>query len=252
MKFENAKVFNIENAIRGMRNPMNSWDKSDSGKGCTIPTGYREFVLCKNCKLNDITDCDGGRGYYLIGNKDLELAKKLLNSPEQRKYLRQIFVSIDITAPLYWWKEMDTYKVGTTANSTSTMHKLASTPITMDCFEMSDFDGELSVEKLVQNENEYGYISHWHIDMFWDILINKLEELRIEHNAETDTDRKKKLWKELVRLLPESWLQTRTWTANYEVLRNIYHQRKNHKLNEWNEFCKFIETLPYAKDLIVE
>ena len=132
MKFENAEVYNIENAIRGMRNPMNSWDKSDSGKGCTIPTGYREFVLCKNCKLNDITDCDGGRGYYLIGNKDLELAKKLLKSPEQRKYLRPIFVSIDITAPLYWWKEMDTYKVGTTSNSTSTMHKLASTPITMD------------------------------------------------------------------------------------------------------------------------
>lgn len=229
MKFENAEVFNIENAIRGMRNPMNSWDKSDSGKGCTTQTGYREFVLCKDCKLNDITDCDGGRGYYLIGNKDLELAKKLLKSPEQRKYLRQIFVSIDITAPLYWWKEMGTYKIGTTSNSTSTMHKLADTKIDITCFELGR-EGEDLVHPKVND------------------FLHYLESVRQDFLKTNDKNK----WKELVRWLPESWKQTRTWTANYEVLRNIYHQRKNHKLTEWKEFCEFISTLPYAKDLIME
>ena len=253
MKFENTEVFNLKNAIRGMRNPLNSWDKSDSGNGCCSPSCSTKFVLCKDCNYCDEEDkegCSGINSYYQIGENDLKLAKKLLKSSEQRKYLRQIFVSVDLTGPLYWWKEMDTYKVGTTANSTSTMHKLATTKITKECFEMDDFIGDLFVD--VPVEGESWYTPHWHIDSFWDILLNKLEELRRTLNDEnTGAETKKALWKEFVRLLPESWLQTRTWTANYEVLRSIYRQRKNHKLTEWHRFCEWVETLPYAKELII-
>ena len=149
-------------------------------------------------------------------------------------------------------EEMDTYKVATVPNSTSTMHKLASTPITLDCFEIGDYDENLAVDKLneeglTEEGKAAGFIPHWHIDEFTTKLINHLEELRQMYLKTKD----KKYWKELIRWLPESWVQTRTWTANYETLRNIYHQRKNHKLSEWHTFCKELEKLPYAEELII-
>lgn len=232
MKFENTEVFNLEGALRGMRNPKNSWDKSDS-------------------HWTD-GDCEWGEEYQ-IGPNDMKLATTLESAgPEHRKYLRQIFVSVDITAPLYFYKEFDTYKIGTTANSTSTMHKLASKPITLDCFETGDYDSELEVECVDQSDvtedgKAAGFVAHWHTDMFVDNLLSHLEDLRQMYLKTGD----KKYWKELVRWLPEGWLQTRTWTADYEVLKNMYHQRKNHKLKEWHEFCSWVETLPYAKELII-
>ena len=220
MKFENTDVWGFRHAIRGMRNPLNSWDKSDSyyEKG-TDPFSLEEWVA------TEIT----------IGNNDLDLMQRLIKGgSEHRKYLRQIMVSVDITAPLYWWKEFDTYKIGTTANSTSTMHKLATTPITIDCFETDDYEPSLSIDR------KYG------LSFPEDELIPYLEELRKLYLKTKD----KRYWKELVRWLPESWLQTRTWTANYEVLRNIVHQRQGHKLTEWQSFIDWVKTLPYAEDLI--
>lgn len=206
MKFENTSVYNIYNAIIGARNPMNSWNKSDSV--------FNEF----NGKIENT----------VIGKNDLELMQKLIKAgSEHRKFLRQIFVAVDITAPLYWWKEFDTYKVGTVSNSTSTMHKLASTPITMDCFEMDDYCGFFETP--------------------WGNLIVLLEQCRKEYNETKD----KRYWKELIRLLPESWLQKRTITMSYENILNMYRQRKNHKLTEWSKsFCDWVKTLPYAEELI--
>lgn len=218
MKFENTEVWGFEHAIRGCRNPLESWDKSDS-------------------KYIDIESEEGielqSKGiYYKIGKNDLVLTQKLIKAgSEHRKFLRQIFVSVDITAPLYWWKEFDTYKVGTVSNSTSTMHKLASTPITIGCFEMGDFED----------------LRMFDISTVWEILIFDLERLRKLYNETKD----KRYWKELIRLLPESWLQKRTITMNYENILNMYRQRKNHKLTEWSEsFCDWVKTLPYAEELI--
>ena len=214
MKFENTEVWGFEHAIRGMRNPMNSWDRSDSG-----------YV---DKRFND---------QFYIGPDDMELMKKLVNSgPEHRKFLRQIFISVDITAPLYWWKEFDTYKVGTVANSTSTMHKLASMPITMDCFEMDDF----------ADSNEESNHYNLYTKNMWLKLINHLEALRKEFNETKD----KRYWKELIRLLPESWLQKRTVTMSYENVSNMYSQRMNHKLTEWSkDFIQWADSLSYFKEL---
>lgn len=211
MRFENTAVYNIYNAILGARNPMNSWDKSDS-----VFKGY-------NGKIENTS----------IGKNDLELMQKLIKAgSEHRKFLRQIFVAVDITAPLYFFKELDTYKVGTVANSTSTMHKLASTPITIDCFEMGDFTP---------------FIDNFKIDLSWRTVVSYLEQLRQKYNETKD----KRYWKELIRLLPESWLQKRTITMNYENILNMYRQRKNHKLTEWSKsFCDWVKTLPYAEELI--
>ena len=211
MRFENTAVYNIYNAILGARNPMNSWDKSDS-----VFKGY-------NGKIENTS----------IGKNDLELMQKLIKAgSEHRKFLRQIFVSVDITAPLFWWKEFDTYKIGTVSNSCSTMHKLASTPITIDCFEMGDFTP---------------FIDNFKIDLSWRTVVSYLEQLRQKYNETKD----KRYWKELIRLLPESWLQKRTVTMNYENILNMYRQRKNHKLTEWSKsFCDWVKTLPYAEELI--
>ena len=211
MKFENTEVWGFEHAIRGMRNPLESWNKSDS-----VFKGY-------NGKIENTS----------IGKNDLELMQKLIKAgSEHRKFLRQIFVAVDITAPLYFFKELDTYKVGTVANSTSTMHKLASTPITIDCFEMGDFTP---------------FIDNFKIDLSWRTVVSYLEQLRQKYNETKD----KRYWKELIRLLPESWLQKRTVTMNYENILNMYRQRKNHKLTEWSKsFCDWVKTLPYAEELI--
>ena len=222
MKFENTQVMNFEGALRGMRNPLESWAKSDS----KIAWDY------------------GDMPYYSIGPNDMDLAKRLIaGGGEHRKFMRQIFVSVDITAPLYWWKEFDTYKVGTTANSTSTMHKLASKPITKECFEMGDFE-DVVIEGVENDELSFVYTT----GMFVEEIIKTLEQLRQKYNETKD----KRYWKELVRLLPNGWLQTRTVTMNYENLRNMYHQRDHHKLTEWHSFCDWVKTLPYAQEFIID
>ena len=215
MKFENTEVWGFEHSLRGMRNPMNSHAKSDSHYN----------------------------NNYIIGENDLGLAQRLIKAGnEHRKFMRQIFVSVDITAPLYWWKEFDTYKIGTVANSTSTMHKLATTPITLDCFEIDDYDRDLSLADNPKDD-ELDNISTFEED-----IIYVLENIRQKYLETKD----KRYWKELVRWLPESWLQTRTVTMNYENIRNMYFQRRNHKLTEWSEsFVKWVETLPYAEELII-
>lgn len=226
MRFENTDVWGFEHSIKGMRNPKNSWDKSDSFYETFFESDFEGFNL--NHKLPK----------YIIGPKDLSLAQALIKGgTEHRKFLRQIMVSVDITAPLYWWKEFDTYKVGTVANSTSTMHKLASTPITMDCFEMGDFIGNC--------ENEH--LPYHYFNDFWGEIIIQLERLRNIYLESKD----KRYWKELIRLLPESWLQTRTVTMNYENIRTMIHQRTNHKLTEWSkDFIEWAKTLPNSEELL--
>lgn len=268
MKFENIKVYNFENALRGMRNPKNSWSLSDSKFGYATlesPSSllYDVAEAWANC-LEDVDDAtkeaeynsrvewlieNGAREigpnvceFNLIGPKDMKLAKALIaGGSEHRKFLRQIFVSVDITAPLYWWKEFDTYKVGTAANSTSTMHKLTSKPITLDSFEIGDYTSDLLIG------------DNCIIDDFTILLINHLEDLRVRYLETKDV----KYWKELVRWLPESWLQTRTVTMNYENLFSMLHQRRYHKLAEWSDenpnsgkesFIKFAKSLPYIRD----
>lgn len=198
-----------------MRNPLESWDKSDSD-----------------------LDCDS-LDYLYIGENDLKLAQRLIRAgSEHRKFMRQIFVSVDITAPLYWWKEFDTYGVGVTENSTSTMHKLATTPITPDCFEMDDSN----IDELEMTDVMY-------------TLFMFLETVRQTYLKTKD----KRYWKELIRFLPESWLQTRTVTMNYENIYTMIRQRKNHKLNEWSgkdnpeleNFIGWTKTLPYAAELFL-
>jgi len=199
---ERTSVMNIENAVRGARNPMNSWARSDSS--------YDD------------------RGNYILGPNDLDLARRLRKAgSDHRKFIRQIFVSVDITAPLYWWKEYDTYKVATVANSTSTMHKIHSKPFSMDDF------------------------SHDHMSedalAFMRTTVDKLEEIRLrymEHKSKDD-------WYDLIQLLPSSYHQLRTCTFNYETLVNMYYARKSHKLEEWHEMCRWIESLPYGKELII-
>ena len=246
MKFENTQVWGFEHALRGMRNPMNSWDKSDSG--------WRLSEGTHSMNTNDEVK-------YVIGENDMKLAQKLIKAgSEHRKFMRQIFVSVDITAPLYWCKEFDTYKVGTVANSTSTMHKLASTPITKECFEMDDYN-----ECSIHNDGVtdiYGnkVVIEGDIEVntgdIWETLISQMEMLR---KAYLKTQ-KEKYWKELIRILPESWLQKRTVTLNYENLLAICgkNQRRYHKLNEWSgvnkvgveNFISWARNLEYASELI--
>ena len=216
MKFENTDTWGFDHAIRGMRNPLESWDKSDS-------------------ELYHINPKDN-----YIGANDLDLMQRLIKAgPEHRKFMRQIFVSVDITAPLYIWKELDTYKVGTTANSTSTMHKLASTPITKECFEMDDFKSLKVYDKEPYNIDNY-------TDDIWDSIIDYCETLRKRYIETKQRD----YWKELIRILPESWLQTRTVTMNYENLYSIVRQRAGHRLTEWSKFIQWVSTLPYSSELI--
>jgi len=194
-------VYNLENAIRGARNPMNSWDRTDSY--------YDE------------------NGQYILGQNDLSLASKLCKAgSDHRKFMRQIMVSLDICAPIYWWKEFDTYKVGTTANSTSTMHKIHSKKFDVDDFSHDKLDDESKNILL-------GFLDF-------------LEKLREKYNETKD----KSEWYKIIQLLPSSYNQLRTCTMSYENLVNMYNARKSHKLDEWREFCTVVETLPYAKELI--
>lgn len=202
IKISKTSVMNMENAIRGARNPLNSWNRMDSY--------YDE------------------NGTFVFGENDLNLAKRLVRAgSDHRKFIRQIFVSVDFEAPLYWWKEYDTYKVATVANSTSTMHKIAAKPFTLD-----DFSHEHMNEAALSSLQS---------------TIQTLEELRQQYLKTKD----KETWYSMIQLLPTSYHQLRTCSFNYETLINIYHARKNHKLEEWHVVCDWIKTLPYANELIV-
>lgn len=244
MKFERTEVWGFRHALRGMRNPKESWDKSDSG--CKLYCSEDDTYVEKPCSYDACNGCRTTE--YMIGKNDMELAQTLIKAgSEHRKFMRQIFVSVDITAPLYWWKEFDTYKVGTVSNSTSTMHKLASTPITRDCFEMDDFDKSVFWE---ENELEdWDRFKWFDIEQVFSSTITNLEKLRRKYNETKD----KRYWKELIRLLPESWLQKRTVTMDYENLLAICSkgQRRFHKLTEWSKsFIDWARSLPYAQELI--
>ena len=227
MKFENTEVFNFEGALRGMRNPLESWNKGDSWR-CVD-------TVC--CRCPNENSCKEDYSFS-IGKNDMELAQKLIRAGQpHRKFLRQILVSVDITAPLYWWKEFDTYKVGTVANSESTMHRLANTFITLDCFEMDDFKDFYDLKNMYTSE----------LIAFWAELITRLENLRKAYLETKD----KRYWKELIRLLPESWLQKRTVTMNYENILNMIEYRKEHKLTEWSKaFIDWTKSLPYSQEFL--
>ena len=231
MKFENIRVYNFENALRGMRNPLASWKKIDSEFGVRPRVEVPEGAVITHEYENGLCE------YAKIGPNDMGLAKRLIaGGSEHRKFLRQIFVTVDITAPLYYFKEFDTYRIGVTENSTSTMHKLASTPITLDCFELGDYSPELDM------------IDDVPLGLRVDSFIDNLEQMRQKYLMTND----KRYWKELVRWLPNGWLQTRTVTMNYENLLSMYHQRRNHKLTEWSiDFINFIKSLPYASDFLI-
>ena len=237
IKLENYEVVGWEHAIRGMRNPMNSWAKSDT----FVCEEKGSVIECDACPKHGACDIFDANPHFVIGPNDHELMMKLAKGgPVHAKYRRMITVYVDITAPLYWWKEFDTYKVGTVANSCSTMHKIHAKE-----FEMSDFSYEhLSVEQE-------------HIDSYFDdlpgydissaeILLgikNYLNYLRDRYLETKD----KKYWWQMIQLLPTSYNQKRTVMLNYEVLHNIYISRKNHKLDEWREMCAWIEKLPYSE-----
>lgn len=244
MKFENAEVWGFEHALRGMRNPKNSWDRNDSHFDCNE-------TFCIDCANGDKNPC--GHHALYIGENDLKLAQKLIRAgSEHRKFMRQIFVSVDITAPLYWWKEFDTYKVGTVANSTSTMHKLSNTPITLECFEIDDYCDNLMSSLQLEGD----FTNHYSSGDEPLCIIDWLESLRLKYLETKD----KKYWKEIIRWLPEGWLQTRTVTMNYENLLAMCSrgQRRFHKLNEWSgaddpnleNFISWVRTLPYAQEFI--
>ncbi len=203
IKLERTSVMNFENAMRGARNPLNSWDRYDS----TIDN----------------------EGNFLFGNNDLKLAKKLCHAgTDHRKFIRQIFISVDITAPIYWWKEYDTYKVGTVANSTSTMHKIHS-----KSFSLEDFSTDHMVPVAVKHMES---------------TITVLENIRQEYIKTND----KALWYSIIQLLPESYNQMRTCTFSYENAVSMYKARLGHKLEEWHTFCDWICSLPYFKELFIE
>lgn len=218
IKIERTEVIGFEPAIRGMRNPMNSWAQSDSGNGCVEKA-------CVDCSFN-LNWC-GCTPKYVIGTKDLDLMKRLVSAgTDHSKFMRFITVTVDVTAPLYWWKEYDTYKVGTVANSCSTMHK-----ITAKRFELDDFSHDKMHDSTLN---------------ILEIVVNNLNYARDMYIA-ADEERKKSYWWQLIQLLPSSYNQKRTLLLNYQVLRNIYHARRNHKLDEWRTFCKWIEELPYSE-----
>ena len=217
IKVENIEIFGLDGAMRGMRNPLNSWDKADT----TVYQGHdKKFVN--------------------IGVNDLNLATRLIKAgTEHRKFLRMIHVQMDVTAPLYWWKEADTYKVGTTTNSCSTMHKIAAKEFTLD-----DFSHEHLIDDQDDFENENGQISSYKDFLYYDVL-DVLNTARRQYLETKD----KKYWWQMIQLLPSSYNQRRTWDMSMETLLSILHQRKNHKLDEWNEFRDIcLEQVPYLKE----
>ena len=239
---KNTDVWGFEHAIRGMRNPMNSWKKSDSGYeyGCNRIT----CEMCEDkeyCK-SQLIEPDA---VYVTGQNDLDLMKRLSKAgTDHRKFLRQIFVSVDITAPLYWWKEADTYKVGTVANSCSTMHKIHDKEFTLD-----DFSCEHLIDYVTEEDKFCVWYNEEYINSAKDVLEFTIEALNKYRYCYLET-KDKKYWWQMIQLLPSSYNQMRTVTLNYEVLINQYFARRNHKLDEWHTYCEWIESLPYMKELI--
>lgn len=250
IKFENTEVIGWEHAIRGIRNPMNSWDRSDSGWGCSV-----DFVdrRCVDCDRYDNEYEWGLCRYdkYIIGPNDLDLMKRLRNAgTDHRKFMRMITVYVDITAPLYWWKEFDTYKVGTVANSCSTMHKIHAKEFTLEDF---------STEHFITADNDDPMDAYFVGNTCWgsnDVMNITLKVLNYYRNRYLQT-KDKKYWWQIIQLLPTSYNQKRTVMLNYEVLANIYKSRKDHKLDEWakrtgmytnrESFCNWMDTLPYSE-----
>ena len=277
IKIENTEVMGWDAAIRGMRNPMNSWEKSDSNYRLILAS---RCDTCTSYLLNNCDDCDNcevyklcnSPNYFLVGPNDLDLMTRLSKAgTDHRKFMRMITVYLDITAPLYWWKEFDTYKVGTVANSCSTMHKIADKE-----FEPSDFSYEhlddiwgyepevRDMAPVVELETHTDKITNYILgpDDILNLTIKMLNRCRdlylitgenLKKNDLTETERKdlmaqqKVYWWQMIQLLPSSYNQRRTVMLNYEVLANIYKSRKGHKLDEWNSFCDWIESLPYAE-----
>lgn len=223
LTIENAQVFGFQAAIRGMRNPKNSWAKGDS-----------TFELSTDERGVQMID---------IGPADLKLAGALANSgPDDGKFLRMIHVQLDVTAPLYWWKEADQYKVGTVTDSCSTMHKIAAKEFTIDDFSHEHLTGE--TDGLWVNADGKDFMCS-----AYDFCAITCDVLNFYRKKFLETG-DKVYWWQLIQLLPSSFNQRRTWDLNYAVLRNIYHARRNHKLDEWHTLCNWIETLPYAEELI--
>ena len=211
IKLEKTDVMNIDNAIRGARNPMNSWDRSDS----YFTISHEDGLEYEDCLPK-----------FIMGENDLTLARKLVKAgSDHRKFLRQIFVSVDITAPLYWWKEYDTYKVSTVANSCSTMHKIHAKEFTPDDFSTEHLTGSswITLDEIIEH-------------------LNWARESYIKTNDKT-------YWWQMIQLLPTSYNQLRTCTLNYETLLNQYYARRHHKLDEWHTYCEWIESLPYFKEM---
>lgn len=237
LKIENTETFGWEAAFRGMRNAMNSWDKSDSWWSSAQENGTDECM-------------------YILGENDLKLAQSLVAAgSDHRKFLRMIHVQMDVTAPLYYFKELDVYKVGTVANSCSTMHKIHAKEFTPDDFShehllgnwLSDWlkdepESEADTDCYIEDSSGEAFLP-------FDLLIETIKMLNKARELFLET-KDKKYWWNMIQLLPTSYNQRRTLDLNYEVLRNIYHARRNHRLDEWRTFCSWIETLPYAKELI--
>lgn len=243
MKFENTRVYGMERALYGMRNPKESYHLSDTEYGIEFFDNIMSDAVI-------LFESNGFCEYIKIGPNDMDLCKRLIKSgSEHRKFLRQIMVSVDITAPLFWWKEFDTYKIGTVANSTSTMHTLEKSSITLENFEIDDLKDFECTNFLTGEKSN-------HLKAFIEPLIHTLENLRQKYLETKD----KKYWKELIRWLPESWLQTRTVTMTYENLFAMCSrgQRRFHKLNEWSgidddtldNFISWARTLPYAQEFL--
>ena len=235
---EKTDIYGFSAAIRGMRNPLNSWDKSDSYSNKNPMDNYEWAFV------------DDSKDYYTIGPNDSELASRLCKAgSDHSKFRRMIHVSMDITAPLYWWKEFDTYKVGTVANSCSTMHKIGEKEFTKEDFSIEhlgvhymDIDDDTGEERTI-------FQNLW-IDKTFQEILDGLNIARNFYLKTEDPDLKKKYWWQMIQLLPTSYNQKRTIDINYQVLSNIYHARKNHKLDEWHDFCEWIDELPYSDVLI--
>ena len=245
LKLENTEVFGWEAAIRGMRNPMNSWEMSDSNFSCEqcdgcfwedVANGDGEYTWCNHTK------CD-------IGENDLKLMKNLSRAGNDHgKFLRMINVTVDITAPLYWWKEFDTYKVGTVANSCSTMHKIHAKEFTLDDF---------SVDHLMNEDCDLFHVEWYNglfsrdinpMEFFHDYIIHCLNVARNKYLETKD----KNYWWQMIQLLPSSYNQMRTVQLNYQVLKQMYFSRRNHKLDEWHTLCEWMEGLPYFKEVVIQ
>ena len=252
IKLENTEVYGWKTAIHGMRNPMNSWDKSDSRLGCKNHFGGTLYCDA-GADCPNWYECYGADADLIIGPADLALMKKLANAgSDHRKFLRFITATVDITAPLYWWKEFDTYKVGTVANSCSTMHKIHEKEFTLEDFSHEQLIMGCDIGCNIQDSLK-SYVAvreHDGVSCLWStvqVLLTVIKSLNANREAYLET-KDKRYWWQMIQLLPTSYNQRRTVLLNYEVLRNMYHARKAHKLDEWREgFCGWVKSLPYAE-----